>query len=84
MIPRYVFDFMEREEQREKFPQSNLRVILDKVGARLVGELKALMARFMAQVAMEGVTWPGPSGCRHRHRGHLPPSAGRCAGPGAV
>ena len=45
----YVFDFMEREEQREKFPQSNLRVILDKVGAKLRGELKALMARFMSE-----------------------------------
>ena len=45
----YVFDFMEREEQREKFPQSNLRVILDKVGAKLRGELKALMARFMRE-----------------------------------
>lgn len=45
----YVFDFMERDAQREKFPQSNLRVILDKVGAKLRGELKALMARFMSE-----------------------------------
>ena len=58
---------MEREEQREKFPQSNLRVILDKVGARLVGELKALMARFMAQVAMGGMTWSGPCGYGNGH-----------------
>ena len=45
----YVFDFMERDAQREKFPQSNIRVILDKVGAKLRGELKALMARFMSE-----------------------------------
>ena len=45
----YVFDFMERDAQREKFPQSNIRVILDKVGDKLRGELKALMARFMSE-----------------------------------
>ena len=45
----YVFHFMERDEHREKFPQSNIRVILDKVGSKLQGELKALMARYMKE-----------------------------------
>ena len=43
----YVFDFMEREEFREQFAHSNIRVVLNKVAARVGEQFKAMMARFM-------------------------------------
>ena len=43
----YVFDFMERNNNREQFAHSNIRVILDKIAAKAGEHLKQLMARFM-------------------------------------
>ena len=43
----YVFDFMEREDFREQFSHSNIRVVLNKVAAKVGGEFKQMMARFM-------------------------------------
>ena len=43
----YVFDFMEREQFREQFAHSNIRVVLNKVAAKVGEMFKQLMARFM-------------------------------------
>ena len=43
----YVFDFMEREEFREQFSHSNIRVILNKIGEKVGAEYKQMMAKFM-------------------------------------
>ena len=43
----YVFDFMEREEFREQFSHSNIRVLLNKIAVKLGVEFKQMMARFM-------------------------------------
>ena len=43
----YVFDFMEKENFREQFIHSNIRVILNKVAILLGTKVKAMMARFM-------------------------------------
>lgn len=41
----YVFDLMERPEMVEKYPKSNLRMILNKISASAGHKFKQMMAR---------------------------------------
>lgn len=43
----YVFDFMERDEFREQFAHSNIRVLLNKIAVKVGEQFKQMMARFM-------------------------------------
>ena len=53
-VLRLIIDNQEREEHKEQFPHSNIRVILNKVAAKTGDKFKAVMAQLMGEDPSDG------------------------------